>query len=107
VSKNNYYYDPRIDSYVVNTNNPILILADIMINAGFVDHTEKGKFWSQIGYLANCSDEKVNGNGHKPKRIKLNTKIKFKLNEKKLIRKKKLNEQKALVRQRILQNKET
>lgn len=57
-------YDPRGDLYVDDTNNPILILADIMIKNGFVDTTEKGKFWSQIAYLANYADEKVNGNGN-------------------------------------------
>lgn len=99
-------YDPRKDLYV-ESNNPILILADVMIKSGFVNTTEKGKFWSQIGYLADYADQKANGNGHKPKRLKLETKTKKKLIEKKLIRKKILNDKKALVRQKIMQDKAT
>lgn len=51
-------YDPRTDLFVNKTDNPILILADLMVKNGFVDITEKGKFWSQIGYLANYVEEK-------------------------------------------------
>lgn len=57
-------YDPREGVYLDDTQNPMLLLADIMVKAGFVNAHEKGKFWSQIAYLANYADEKVNGNGN-------------------------------------------
>ena len=98
-------YDPR-KGLNVESNNPMLILADIMIKGGFADKKDQ-EFWDKISYLANYADEKVNGNGHKPKRLKLETKIQKKLIEKKLIRKKKLNDKKTLVRQKIMQDKET
>lgn len=78
-----------------------------MIGLGLVDITEKDKFWENITILADYADSKKNGNGRKPKKIKIITKSKSKLIEKKLIRKQLLNDKKTLVRQKILPNKET
>lgn len=96
-------YDPR-EGFNVVSNNPILILADIMIKKGFADKSDS-KFWDNITILANHADKingNGNGNGRKPKRKKITTKIKKQLTEKKTIRKKKLDAKKALVRQKVL-----
>lgn len=101
------YYDPRINKTVDETDNPILKIADLMIGLGYVDTIEKERFWNNVSILADYADEKMNGNGRKPKRIKVNTKTKSKLIEKKLVRKQLLNDKKTLVRQKILPNKAT
>lgn len=99
-------YDPRHDIFLDDTDNPMLILGDILVKSGFYDNC-KGHLWSNIAMLADYAENGYKSNGRKVKRIKIETQLKQKLNAKRLERKRKLNDKKTLVRQKILQSKKT
>ena len=52
-----YLYDPRVNA-LVNTNNPILIMADAIIRVGAIEPDKD--FWEKIKLLADYADS---GNG--------------------------------------------
>jgi hypothetical protein len=49
-------YDPRVKDHV-ETNNPAIIIAQILIDTGMFSPTED--FWKKIADLANYSDEYI------------------------------------------------
>lgn len=50
-----YLFDPRKGD-LIETNNPVIILADIMIRNGLVKPNKS--FWAKIKKLADIADEK-------------------------------------------------
>lgn len=64
-----YLFDPRVGGFV-DTDNPILIMADIMIRSELVEPDKK--FWNRIRLLAEYADKPIKGKELKDNLIKLN-----------------------------------